>query len=74
MAKLTKSNSFDQKMNLARLSVSGCPMRLAGNKQNRETENKTETERERDYLTSDHREGKKTGVKAHIASEISHYK
>lgn len=27
VAKLTKSNSFDQKMNLARLSVCGCPAR-----------------------------------------------
>lgn len=62
VAKLTKSNSFDQKMNLARLSVSGCPTRREGNKQNRETENKTEGEGERDYLTSDHgRERRETG-------------
>lgn len=30
MAKLTKSNSFDQKMNLATLSVCGRPARVAG--------------------------------------------
>lgn len=53
VAKLTKSNSFDQKMNLAMLSVSGCPTRREGNKQNGETENQTEREKERDYLISD---------------------
>lgn len=30
VAKLTKSNSFDQKMNLATLSVCGRPARVAG--------------------------------------------
>lgn len=62
MAKLTKSNSFDQKMNLARLSVSARP---GGGRETNKTETR-ETEEGGDYLRSDQRgEGE-----AQLASEI----
>lgn len=47
VAKLTKSNSFDQKMNLASLSVFTHPSRKAGNKQTqKEKRKKNKVDRE----------------------------
>lgn len=49
VAKLTKSNSFDQKMNLATLSVSR-PSREASGKQTKPRDGEQDGERERERL------------------------
>lgn len=59
VAKLTKSNSFDQKMNLATLSVSGCPVRVAG-KQTTKTLGKKRMKESRDVQTTRQREGRRS--------------
>lgn len=58
VAKLTKSNSFDQKMNLATLSVSGRPVRVAG-KQTKKTLGKKRMKESRDVQTTRQREGRR---------------